>query len=70
MKIFFVATVGRQIEGELVIIRFERAFKQASKAEEFAKQLAKVYTETIKTEHGPVELYCERGVHEAELEDE
>lgn len=69
MKIFFVVSVGRQIEGEMISIKFEKAYKQASKADEYAKGLAKVYNETVQTEQGPVEFLCERGVHEAELEE-
>jgi hypothetical protein len=67
MKVFFVTTVGRQVEGELVIVRFEKCFTKASKADEFVKTLTRTITETITTPSGPVSVVCERDVHELEL---
>ena len=71
MKVFFVVTVGRQVDGDMITIRFEdKCFKQASKADEFLKPLARKWTESITTPNGPVQFLCERGIHEAELEEE
>ncbi len=69
MKVFFVVTVARQVEGEMISIRFDKAFTQASKADQFSKDLAKTFTETIQTPHGPLQFVCERGVHEVEVEE-
>lgn len=69
MKIFAVVTVARQVEGEYVVVKFEKAFTRASKADEYSKNLAKVYTETIQSPAGPVSCVCERGVIEVEVED-
>ena len=77
MKIFTVITIARQIAGEYVFCRGEAAYRQASKADELVKKLAKEYiTEEGKTK--PVKLnsplgeavcFCEVGVFELDLED-
>jgi len=69
VKVFCVATVGRQMEGEMITIRFEKAFTQASKADEYAKTLSQSYTEMIDTPHGSVQFVCQRSVHEVEVEE-
>lgn len=70
MKIFFVVTVARQVEGEMVSIRFEKAFTSAAKADEYAKTLSKTYTENVPTPYGNVEFVAERGIHEILLEED
>lgn len=70
MKVFFVVTIARQTEGEVVSVRFDKAFTTASKADEYAKTLAKTFTETIVVpNYGPVNFVCERGVHEIDVEE-
>ena len=69
MKVFCVITVARQVEGEMVSIRFEKAFKSVSKAEAYAKTLATNYTENIQTQYGPIQFMCERGIHEFLVEE-
>ena len=70
MKVFFVVTIARQMEGEVVSVRFDKAFTTASKADEYAKTLAKVFNETIVVpDYGPVNFVCERGVHEIDVEE-
>lgn len=67
-KIWVIVTVARQVEGEYIQIKFEKAYLQASKADEYVKELAKVYTETVTVPGvGPVDFLCERGVHELEI---
>lgn len=69
-KVFFVVTIARQVEGEIVSVRFEKAFTTASKADAFAKTLAKTSTETINVpNYGPVNFVCERGVQECDVEE-
>lgn len=70
MKVFFVVTVARQVEGDMVSVKFEKAFTQASKADEYCKNLSKVYTESVTTPDGLIQFMCQRGVHEIELEEE
>ena len=68
MKIFFVVTIARQTEGEIISVKFEKAFTSAVKADEYVKTLAKSYTETIPIpNYGPVQFVCERGLHEIEV---
>lgn len=69
-KVFFVVTIARQTEGEVVSVRFEKAFTTASKADAYAKTLAKTFTETINVpNYGPVQFVCERGVHDIDVEE-
>ena len=69
-KIFCIISVARQTDGEFVIVKAEKAFKQASKADAYASGLAKRYTESIPTPSGQITCICERGVFEIELDDE
>ena len=69
MKVFVVVTVARQVEGDMLSIRFEKAFAQASKADEYAKNLARTYTENVTTPDGMIQFVCQRGVHEIEIEE-
>lgn len=69
MKIYCVTTVGRQIEGDIVSIKFEKAYKSKVQAESYVKDLVKVYTENVNTPTGPVQFVLERGIQEVELEE-
>lgn len=70
MKLFFVVTVGRQVDGDMITVRFEKCYARASKAEEYAKSMGKTVTESVNTATGPVRFVCERGVHEIDLEED
>jgi acetamidase/formamidase len=70
MKIYCITTVGRQVDGDIVSIRFEKAFKSKIKSDAFAKDLTKVWTENVSTPTGPVQFVLERGVQEVELDEE
>lgn len=69
MKVFAIFTVARQVDGEYVVVKVEKAFTQASKADEYAKGLAKRYAESITTPAGPIACVCERGVIEIEVDE-
>jgi hypothetical protein len=69
MKVFAIISVARQVDGEYVVVKVEKAFKTAGKADEHAKTLAKRYAETIPTPGGPMACVCERGVFEIEVEE-
>ena len=62
-------SVARQVDGEYVVVKAEKAFLQASKADEYSKGLAKRYTESIATPSGPMVCICERGVFELDVEE-
>lgn len=70
MKVFAIISVARQVDGEFVIVKAEKAFKQASKADEYAKGLAKRYAESIPTPSGSIACICERGVFELDVDEE
>ncbi|RTK97715.1 MAG: hypothetical protein EKK64_00435 [Neisseriaceae bacterium] len=70
MKLFSIISVARQVDGEFVVIKVEKTFKTASKADEYVKQLSARYTENIDTPSGPVSCVCERGIFEIEVDDE
>jgi len=69
MKVFAIMSVARQVDGEYVVIKAEKAFLQASKADEYSKGLAKRYTESIATPTGMMACVCERGVFELDVEE-
>lgn len=68
MKVWAIITLARQVDGEYVAVRVEKAFTRASKADEFSKNLAKNYTESLQTGSGPIECLCERAVVEIDVE--
>lgn len=68
-KVFFVVTIGRQVDGDTQLVRFEKAFSQADKANEYAKKLTLTWKEMIQMETGPVPFVCQRGVHECDFEE-
>ena len=69
MKVFCVLSVARQVDGEYVIVKAEKAFLKASVADEYSKGLAKNYTENISTPNGMIACVCERGVFEMDVEE-
>lgn len=70
MKVFFVVTVARQIEGEIISVTFEKCFSDQDKAESYYKKLRQEPIKTIQTETGPIQFACERRIHEIELDEE
>jgi hypothetical protein len=62
--------VARQVQGEYVLVRTEKAFKEAVLAEALANKLKNNYVKAVNlsTPHGNVECMCECGVFEIELE--
>lgn len=75
MKIFCVITVGRQIDGEYIFIRTEKAFEKASEADKLLKKLKSEFSNadgTIKTiridtPQGTAECMCEVGAFDIEV---
>lgn len=68
-KVWAVVSVARQVEGEFVCVKPEKAFLQASKADEYANALAKKYAESITTPVGVIQCICERGIIELDIEE-
>lgn len=75
-KVFAVITVARQVEGEYVFIKTERAFKSAQKADALLKALKSQYTtpegkwkpQQVSTPQGDAVCMCEVGVFEIEVD--
>lgn len=75
-KVFAVITIARQVDGEYVFVRTEKAFRQASKADEYLKKLKNDFTQdgkakpvNVSTPQGDAICMCEVGAFELELED-
>lgn len=77
-KFYAVITVGRQVDGEYVFIKTEKAFKSAQKADSFLKSLkSQLVTEegkwkpqVISTSNGDATCQLEVGVFEIEVSNE
>lgn len=75
-KIFAVITVARQVEGEYVFIKTEKAFKSAQKADALLKTLKNQYTtpdgkwrpQQVSTPQGEAVCMCEVGVFELDVD--
>lgn len=76
-KLFAVVTVARQVEGEYVFIKTEKAFKSAQKADAFLKGLKLQYStpdgkwkpQQVSTPQGDAVCMCEAGVFEIEVDE-
>lgn len=69
MKVFAIVSIARQVDGEYVVVKVEKAFTKATRADEEAKKLAKNYAETITTPAGQIQCVCERGVFEIDVDE-
>ena len=71
MLVHAVLSLARQIDGEYVFVKTEKAFKQKASAEAFVAQLKKTFNEAVvlNTPHGDVPCRCEIGIFELEVED-
>lgn len=75
-KFYAVITVGRQVDGEYVFIKTEKAFKSAQKADAMLKALkgqfvtedGKWKPQVISTSQGDATCQCEVGVFEIEVD--
>jgi hypothetical protein len=68
MITFAVINVARQVEGDLMLVRVERAFTNKNKAQAFLSSLPKTKSEVVKTEAGEIECFCVRGIYEFDVE--
>lgn len=77
MKIYAVITVARQVEGEYVFIKTEKAFKSAQQADGLLRSLKSQYVtddgkwkpQVVSTSQGDATCQCEVGVFEMEVEE-
>lgn len=66
MKIYVVIKSGIQEHGEMSIATSENAFSTKEKAEAHIKNLPVTWTEKVNN----ITFYCERAIHETELDGE
>jgi hypothetical protein len=69
MKVYFVVTVARQVEGDIISVTFEKCFNDKDKAEAYYQKLRPEPLRTLTTEDGPIQFACERRIHEIDLEE-
>ena len=70
MKVFLIVNVARQINGEFIFVKVEKAFKDVLKAEDYFKSLSKTTKELIQTAQGfSTECSCEYSVFDVEVEE-
>lgn len=68
MKAFLAITVARQIEGDMIWVKVEKAHTKATVIDAFVSEHAKQFVETMTTEFGPMECQCTRSSMEIEIE--
>lgn len=70
MKIFAIINVARQINGDMVFVKVEKAFKSNSQAEEYIKPFEKPVIEMIQNSKGfSIECSCLKSVCEIDVEE-
>lgn len=77
-KVYAVITVARQVDGEYVFIKTEKAFASAQKADAMLKTLKTQYVtpegkwkpQLVSTGQGDATCQCEAGVFEIDVDDE
>lgn len=69
MKIYMCITVGQEINGKNVVVRVDRASKNKEDLEFFVNKNPATWTEKIAAPGGMVSFFCERHVHECEVEE-
>lgn len=70
MRIFTIVNVARQINGEFVFVKIEKAFKDSKKAEEYLNSIENPRREIIQNSTGfSVECMCSYGIFDVEIED-
>jgi hypothetical protein len=68
MKAFIAITVARQVEGDMIFIKVEKAHTKATAIDAFVAKHAKQFVETMTTEFGPMECQCTRSSMEIDIE--
>jgi hypothetical protein len=70
MKAFLGITVARQVEGDMIWVKVEKAHTKASVIDAYVEQHEKQFVETMSTEFGPMECQCTRSSMEIDIEEE
>jgi hypothetical protein len=69
MKIFVIINVARQLNGDMVFVKIEKAFISALKAQEYFEKIENNTTELVQNSSGfSVECNCLRSIYEIDVE--
>lgn len=70
MKVYVIANVARQINGEFIFVRMEKAFKEENGAKNYLNSVDSSYKDLVQNSNGfSVECMCSRGFFEVEVEE-
>ena len=76
MKIFAVIIVARQCNGEYIVIKTDKGYTQASKADARLQEIKQSFVNSggqkpvrISTPNGDIDCMCEAGAFEIDVED-
>lgn len=71
MKVFAIVDVARQINGDMVFVKIEKAYTNISKAQEYLKTVEEKTTELIQNSSGfSVECSCLKSLYEIDVEED
>lgn len=69
MKVFAIINVARQINGDMVFVKIERAFQSANKAQEYLSSISNNNNEIIQNSSGfSVECSSLKSLYEIDVE--
>jgi hypothetical protein len=68
MKAFLCLTVGQEINGRNVVVRVDKASNKKEDIENFIKGGQGTWLEKLDVPGGKVDFFCERHLHEIEVE--
>lgn len=69
MKVYVIANVARQINGEFVFVKIEKAYLDSIKAEGYLKSVETQYKDLVQNSSGfSIECMCSRGIFDIEVE--
>ena len=70
MKAFLAINVARQIEGDMIFVKVEKAHTKASAIDKYVAEHSTQFVETMTTDFGPIECQCTRSSMEVDIEEE
>ena len=70
MKAFLAINVARQIEGDMIFVKVEKAHTKASTIDTYIAKHSTQFVETMTTDFGPIECQCTRSSMEVDIEEE
>jgi hypothetical protein len=68
MQTYICITVGQEINGRNVVIKVDKASTKKEDIEDYIKKNQTSWLEKIDVSGGKVDFFCERHIHEVEVE--